>query len=381
MNPPRKPRLTHLIDLDGPGGGPRTIIDQIRHMRDRFDLTVVHGGFGALAQACDGRNVQRRQLPIDRAWKLLWGFPLLVLALRRLRPDILIMTGQTAGPVGALAGRLAGVKRMVYIAEWPAFYTNWDIWRMVRNTYCEKIPCYYSDKVITVSEGNYYEYLYRRLAGPDKLTLLSNSVDLATIPGPAAVESLRGRLGWNPDLCHVVSVARLATQKHIEWLLEAWQRVVEERLPARLWLVGSGEEEARLRALAGRLGLGDTCTFLGYQPDGIFFISAADVVAVTTMYEANAITVLEAMACGRPVVSNRVDGVTGSFTHGREGFLAEPADADGLARGLIALIRDPALRVRMGAQGRETARRFDSAVVMPRYEALYEALLAEKASR
>ena len=370
-----RPKLVHLIDMDGHGGGPRTIIDQIRYLHERFDITVLHGGAGSLAEACDQLGVKRCRLPIDRAKKLAWGFPLLVRALRRIAPDILVMTGQTAGPVGALAGRLAGIPHMVYIAAWPAFYTNWDIWRVIRNYYCEKIPCHFSEKVITLSEGNFYEYLYRRLAEPDRLVLLSNFVDLALTPGPAETEALRSHLGWMPDVCHVVSVARLATQKHLEWLLEAWQTVKATGLPARLWLVGAGPEEARLRALAAQLRLADSCVFLGYHADGHRYIAAADVVAVTTMYEANAITVLEAMACGRPVVSNCVDGVTGSFTHGKEGFLVQPADTEELAQDLIALIRDPVLRQSMGARGKETARKFDWSVVMPRYEALYESLL------
>lgn len=370
-----KARMVYLLDEDGAGGGPKTVVDQLSSMREQFDVEVLHGGSGLLARACDHWGITHRQLPIDRLWKLVIGFPLLVLVLRRMRPDILVLIGQTAGPVGALAGRLAGIRRMVYVAQWPSFYTDWDLWRVVRNHLCEKIPCSLVDRVIAISEGNHYEYLYRRLVHPERLVLLSNCVDASDVPLEADVAAVRSLHGWSPDVCHVVLVARLATQKHVEWLLAAWRAVMDKGHAARLWIVGGGPEEESLKAIAKQLGLDSSCSFLGPQEHGIRFMAAADIVVSTTLYEGHSVAILEAMACGRPIVSNRVDGVTGSYIDGLDGFLVQPGDSQALAERLSELIRDPGLRKRMGDSARASVGKFDRAVVMPRYQALYRSVL------
>ncbi len=179
------------------------------------------------------------------------------------------------------------------------------------------------------------------------------------------------------NLCHVVSVGRLdQSTKHVEWLLKAWRLVQDAGARARLWIVGSGPDEGALQRTAADLDLGATCRFLGAQPNGIDYLAAADIVAMTSLFEAQGMVPIEAMACGRPVVANHVDGVRDSFSDGFEGFLVPPFDVGGFAERLLTLIRSPELRRKMGEAGRISARRFDHRVLLERRLSLYQSLLS-----
>ena len=152
--------------------------------------------------------------------------------------------------------------------------------------------------------------------------------------------------------------------------------IVQKEVPeARLWIVGDGEEEKNMKALASKLEITDTCAFLGAQPKGIDFINAADVVAMTTLYEGHANIPMEAHACQKPIVSNAVDGVRLSVTDGVDGFLVIAGDVQGFAEKLILLCRSEELRNRLGEAGLKNLQQFAIEKVMAKYSTVIKALI------
>lgn len=369
------PKICHIIHHDGPGGGPVLTVDQLAATSGHLDLSVIHGGRGKIAAYCEAAGIPHWQVAIDRKATLPLGFFQLIGALRNAAPDVAILHGQWAGPVGAVALRLTGVRRSIYLCQWPSFYSDWDLWRVVRNRISEAIPCRQCDRIVVLSRGNWYQYSLRRL-GAGKLRLIHNGIDLNRIPSPGQIRSLRQAHGWDDRLCHVVSVGRLADQKCVDWLLRSWRIVQEKRPDARLWIVGDGPEEAALHRLAKELEITGTCTFLGSRPNGIEYVAAADIVAMTTLYEGHAILTLEAMASGRPIVASDVDGVGDSIRDGVEGFLVPPAEIAGFAEKLLVLIGNPALRKSMGDAGRLRAPEFSVTTISRQHCLLIEEVLA-----
>ena len=263
---------------------------------------------------------------------------------------------------------------MIYITHFPSFYVDFDPYRVLRNHIAERIPCRLAKRVIPLSEGNKYQYLIRRLAPDEKFTVINNSFDSSRIPDAESIQRVRMEHGWLDKECHVVSVGRLADQKRVDWLLKSWKIVVEQHYPARLWIIGDGPEEQDLKRLALDLKLGDSCHFLGPR-NGIDYIAAADVVVMSTLFEGHANVPLEAMACGKPIVANDVDGVRDSFSDGVEGFLVPPADIGTFASRLIELILDPQLRATMGAHGRERVKAFDPTIKLKQLLDLIESCM------
>jgi glycosyltransferase involved in cell wall biosynthesis len=371
-----RPKIAHILHLDGAGGGPKTVISQVSYYCNFYDLTVFHGSTGKLAQACHALDIRSVQLPIDRLYHSIWGFFVLWIHLIRLNPQLVILHGQWAGPLGAIAARLAGIRKIIYICQWPSFYTDWDLFRVLRNYIAELIPCRLASRIIAISEGNRYQYLLRKLASEDKILQISNSIDIESTPSVDSVQALREKWNWSKDHIHVASIARLADQKRIDWLLQAWVNVQKKCPQARLWIIGEGPDGDALRALSHDLNLESTCTFLGPQPEGLLFIAASDLVAMTSLYEGHANVPLEALACGKAIVANDVDGVRDSITDGIEGFLVPPFEPDFLSEKLIQLIENPALRKEMGMQGIIRVKQFSKSTVLNQHLLVIKQLLS-----
>ena len=290
-------------------------------------------------------------------------------------PDLAMIHGPWAGFFAPAALRMAGVRRSIYCCHWPAFYSDWDLFRVIRNRLCEAIPCHSCDRVVALSIGSWYQYSIRKL-GDGKRRIIHNGVDLNRVPTPDRIRAVRDAHGWDDGHCHVVSVGRLSEQKRVDWLLRSWRIVQEKGTDARLWIVGSGEEEEALHRLAKELDIGGTCAFLGSRPNGIEYIATGDIVAMTTLYEGHSIGVLEALACGRPIVVSDVDGTRDSLRDGVEGFLVPPEEIEAFAEKLLVLIENGALRKRMGEAGRLRAREFSVTRTSEQYLALIDEVLA-----
>lgn len=367
-------RIVHIIHDDGAGGGPKTVLNHITFYSTLFDVALLHGGAGMLASKCRDVGVPHRQLAIDRLWKLPFGFFQLAWELRKRCPDLVILHGQWAGPIGALACALVPKARKLYIVQWPAFYTDWDLRRVVRNWLVEVIPCRLCDAIVAISPGNMNEFLRRFPAQAQKFHHIPNAIDLKALPEEGAAAAIREEFGWKPGDIHVVCVGRLSSQKRVDWLLRAWQQVEAGDTRMHLWIIGDGEERPGLEALARDLAL-SRCVFLGARPRGTEFMAAAEIVAIPSMYEGHANTPIEAMAVGRPIVASAVDGVRESLTDGVEGFLVPAADVAGMATRLLELGGNPPLREKMGANGRERARVYEKGPVMKRYLELVFSLI------
>ena len=104
----------------------------------------------------------------------------------------------------------------------------------------------------------------------------------------------------------------------------------------------------RLEQRAFDLGLARSCLFLGYQEDVAAWYAICDAVVLSSASEGTPVTIIEALAAGRPVVATRVGGVPDVVEDGETGFLIGPGDTAAMAERLEVLARDPALRASMG---------------------------------
>lgn len=137
-------------------------------------------------------------------------------------------------------------------------------------------------------------------------------------------------------------------------LIRAMAKVVSVFQGARLTMAGRGPMEAELRRLACDLGLNDHVEFVGFVPhrDVPGLMRTFDVFVNCSLYESFGVAILEASACGVPVVATDVGGVSETCRHGETGLMVPPGDEDALAEAIIRLARDPALRAELGRAGR-----------------------------
>ncbi len=148
----------------------------------------------------------------------------------------------------------------------------------------------------------------------------------------------------------------------------------------RLVMCGDGPERADAEALAAKLGIADSVTFVGKQPQSQVreYLSVADLLLLPSQSESFGLTALEAMACEVPVIATRVGGIPELVEDKGCGYLFEIGDVDGMAAASLRVLSEDAERERLGRRGREIAvSRFRTEKIIPQYEELYSRVIRE----
>jgi glycosyltransferase involved in cell wall biosynthesis len=372
---PRKPKIAHIIHEGSGGGGATLSLNYFPRYLEHYDVFAITGREGDLAQRLRQEGIRTHAMALDRPGRCMLTIPRLAWTLRQERPDVAVVHGQWGGFAGAVAAALAGVRHVIYYTHMPSFYTDWDLFRLIRNRIAESVTCGIADELVCPSTGNRYQYLIRELKSEDHITCIPNGLDTSHLKPAEDRRLLRRELHLPETGPLVVSVGRLSDQKRVDWLLEAW-KTVEEQIPnATLAVVGDGPERMALQLLVHRLGLKHVL-FLGRQPSATRYFACADAGVITTLFEAQPYALLEAMSVGCPMVGTASDGVRDTIHHGDTGLCVSVGNPDLIATALLRLLHDPALREQIGRQAREYAvKHFDLKAVMPQQFAVVEKCL------
>lgn len=179
----------------------------------------------------------------------------------------------------------------------------------------------------------------------------------------------------------MVFVGRLHPQKGLDTLLRAVQRLLQERstLDLRLQLLGDGPLRADLAHLAEQLQITRYVEFWGERDDVLAHLPRADLFVLPSRAEGISNALLEAMACGLPVIVSQIPGNVELVQHERSGLLFPVDNERALAEELLTLIERPALRARLGRAARATVENeYSLDSVAARYVALYRRLLGDE---
>lgn len=199
------------------------------------------------------------------------------------------------------------------------------------------------------------------------------------------IDRFRRRPGQKPAAgIQLVCVAALREEKGHAYLIEALKKVRETFPGVRLVLAGDGPLRDKVTKQTLEAGLEDSVRLLGWQNEDEVFrlLGGSDIFVQPSVRhvvpgrysreEGLPLALVEAAAAGLPLVASRVGGIPEVCRHGYNGLLCEERDVDGLAEGILALLRDPGLRREFGERGRELARsEFDERTSMDRLETLY----------
>jgi glycosyltransferase involved in cell wall biosynthesis len=206
-----------------------------------------------------------------------------------------------------------------------------------------------------------------------------------TPPDPHERKQLRAKLGLLQDGLLVIFTGRLVSYKGVAVLVRAFQKVCEGRPDARLVMVGAGGVdifncEKEIRDYVRAKGLSDKVLFTGAVRNVDEYLKASDVFAFPTQSEGLPISLLEAMACGLPIVTTWTDGIKNVLVPERNGLVVQAGDENQLRDALERLLRDETLRETLGRAARTTIQdRFTRDVITRQYIALFDECLGEQA--
>ncbi len=214
---------------------------------------------------------------------------------------------------------------------------------------------------------------------PGKIRIISSGVD-TTLYRPGGDHSwFRREFGLEPHELTVGMVAQFIPRKGHTILLAAAQQLAERHPNCRFLFFGKGPLEEAVRREAAERGLQRRCLFCGFRQDLPLILPCLDLLVHPATMEGLGVALLQASACGIPLVAARAGGIPEVVKEGETGVLVEPGDPAALAAALDALISDPELRLRMGKAGRRwIEERFSTEEMVRRYLELYHEVILQR---
>ena len=349
---------------------------------------LAHGSVGvgeaSMTDLLDQTGIQSAFIP-ELGRKIAWSQD--VSALRRLftvcrafRPHIIHTHTAKAGTLGRLAGcayRLAASEscRLAHTYRGHVFSHYFGRCRSAAVRQAERRLATRTDRILVISPQQQYEIVSRyRIAPATKVRLVRLGLDLE--PFTRNVPPVQEDWGWGGDLPVIGIVGRLVPIKNHELFLRAARRFVDSGATAGFLIVGGGESESHLQLLARQLDMERHVRFAGWRRDLPSLYRAIDVVTLTSFNEGTPVTLIEAMASARPVVSTAVGGVEDVVEHERNGLLVPSGDHIALANSWRRLVEAPALAAKLAAGARASViLRYSKAAPLAEMERTYLELM------
>lgn len=305
-----------------------------------------------------------------KLWKLL----------RRLRPTLL-HTYNLAAMEYAFTAACAGVPIRVH-AEHGRDASDPE-GKNPKHNFLRRRLAPFIDRYVPVSD-DLQRWLDQVVAiAPRKIALIKNGVDTERFATQAVEASASP---WQAGDFVIGTVARVQDVKHHKGLVQAF---IELRalLPQhagrlRLSIIGDGPLLPSVKAQVAAAGLDDVVWLPGARSDIAALMHSFSLFALPSLAEGTPVSLLEAMACGLPVVASNVGGIPEVIQDGEQGSLVPAADSAALAAAIARYVQDPALAARHGRAARERIeQRYSMQAMLAAYTGLYDTLCREKLGR
>ena len=338
-------RVLWLIKGLGPGGAERLLVSlagALDHERTTCQAAYLLPWKDHLVPELAAKGVPAVCLSNGRLWDPRWVWRLVRLV-RRERIDVVHIHSPLLAAIARVPLRLLGRRRPAIV------YTEHNNWAsygpQTRALHRLTFPLDDADVAVSADAQQSIPPRLRR-----DVEILIHGVPIDDLRDHRAQRShVRAALGIVDDEIVAITVANYRADKDYPTLLNAAAAVIahEGGSPARFLTVGQGPLEADVRALHGRLGLGDRVQLLGYRDDVPDLLAAADLFVLSSTVEGYPVALMEALAIGLPVVATAVGGVKVAVRDGRDGILVPPGDPARLAEAITEVVRDPERRARL----------------------------------
>ena len=329
-----------LANLDG-GGAERMMVNLAAGFADRdidVDLVLAEARGPYLSEVpASVRLIDLRRRRVSAA------LPLLVRYLRRAAPQILVTTLPHSSLIALVARRFAGGTTKVFVREATTPSRNKTTLRRPRSFFAARLmrSAYgAADGVLAVSDGVAADLQNAWRVPGSKIATLYNPVVTPDIARRAAADPGHPWFGdGGPPV--ILAVGRLHPNKDFATLFRAFE-IVRRHREARLVLLGEGPERIALGRLARELGLQAVIDMPGFASNPFAYMARADVFVLSSAYEGLPGVLIQALACGRPVVATDCEsGPAEILENGRFGALVPVGDAAAMAAAIARTLDDP----------------------------------------
>ena len=233
------------------------------------------------------------------------------------------------------------------------------------------------ERLIPVSTGMAQHVMTLPGISHDRVTAIQNAIPCDDFYQPEKRPASRLELGLAPEQLVFGYSGRLDPVKRIDLLLMAFAEIYAMRSQVRLLIVGDGSERKQLEAQAEQLGVADSVIWTGYRADIPEILAAMDVYVQPSHNEGLSLSILEAMAAGKPVIATNVGGLLEVLRHQETGIVI-PALSSPLAlvNAMQELLTDPSLRARLGEKAQKHVfQEFSLKKMVDAYACVYQSMM------
>jgi glycosyltransferase involved in cell wall biosynthesis len=386
---PERIRVLFVLGSMAGGGAERIVAHLVKHLnRDEFDARIgllwQHGDY--LDQLTDDEFIVTRLahgwIPYrDQPpwWQLLPSLALVPLQqrdlVRRFRPHIVVTATKSMNIAGRFSLALAGRSALRWVARegnnTGAMIDNESATGFLRalQNFAVRTAYRRADRVVAISDGVSRALSRRFGIDPKRVSTIYNAVDVATVK-VRAQEALPN-LSREPFL---VAAGRLVPQKGFDILIRAFAATLAVR-PLSLVILGDGPERNALIELTRACGIEHRVHFPGFVENPWSYFARSAAFVCSSRWEGFGNVIIEAMACGVPVVATDCDfGPREVIRQGQSGLLVPVDDVDSLGKAIASVLDNPDLARELAGGALQRAQEFDVANMARAYEALFREL-------
>lgn len=261
-------------------------------------------------------------------------------------------------PMGGILTRLASIgarktgTKVVYTAHGFHFFNGAPILNWIIYYPIEKMMAYYTDCLITINSEDYKVATSRGFKAGNIVHVHGVGIDTKrfNVISPAAKQELRKQYNYDLDGILLFYAAEFNKNKNQQLLINALTKVRREFPAIRLLLAGNGALMDECKELAGNLGVSDIVVFLGYRDDIDKILPMCDIAVASSLREGLPVNIMEAMACGLPVIANDNRGHRELVKNNENGWLFK--NEDEMVEVLLNILRKKSDKERYGHTGR-----------------------------
>ena len=313
--------------------------------------------------------------------------------IRDFQPDVVHTHASKPGVLGRLAASVEGVPAIVHTFHGHTFnsYFNSVASQFYINT--ERFLARKTNAIVAISDTQKKELVEDfRIAPEDKFRMIQLGLDLDkfTTDQVEKREAFRAEFGMAEDEIAIGIIGRLVPVKNHSLFLKALSYVLSNTTKrVKAFIVGDGESRSGLEATAKELGIPFSAHTDSSHPHPLVFTSwrsdvdvinaGLDIIALTSLNEGTPVSLIEAQAANKPIVSTRVGGIGDIVKEGQTALLADVDDHDGFCQHLLNLVQDDNLRAELGSNSNYyVMHRFSYQRLVKDMSNLYYELLSEK---
>lgn len=361
----RKTKVAHIIARMITGGADENTLFTVQGLdKDRYKVDLIMGEEfdESVFDKVKNNNFDIIQIK-GLKWKLNFLYDPIVLIklikmMKKNRYDIVHTHTTKAGILGRIAARIAGVPVIVHGlhgSTFEAFNSGLLNWLLF---FFERLTGRFTDAYISVSGVLSEKYIERGIGKKENYHTVYSGMQLETFYGARGkidCGKKQRELGISVEDFIIGNVARLETRKGHKFLIDAFEKVIEERkgCPLKLLIVGGGEERGNLENYVKEANLEKKVIFAGYREDVEELMAIMDIFVLTSFREGLPRVLVQAAAVGIPSVAFNVDGVPEIIEDNHNGFLVKAGDVKQLTERIIQYIDHKELLVLHGKNGRE----------------------------